>query len=57
MIEPSELDLAALRHDLRRIYKDAGYDGSLQVLYEMMVGANTFAVIIMEEWAREKGQK
>ena len=55
MIEPSELDMAELRHNLRELYKHVGYEGSLQILYEMMKSAETFAIVIMEEWAEERG--
>jgi hypothetical protein len=55
VIEPSELDMAELRHNLRQLYQHVGYAGSMQVLYEMMIGANMFAVVIMEEWAKERG--
>ena len=54
MIEPSELDMAQLRHEMRRLYQHIGYEGSLQALYEMMIGANVFATIIMEEWQKEQ---
>jgi len=57
MIEPSELDLAELRHNLRQLYQHVGYEGSIQVLYEMMKGAEVFAVVIMEEWAKERGSE
>ena len=57
MIEPSELDLAELRHNLRQLYQHVGYEGSIQVLYEMMKGAEVFAVVIMEEWAKERGNE
>jgi hypothetical protein len=49
VIEPSELDLAQLRHEMRKLYQHVGYGGSLQVLYEMMKGAEVLATIIMEE--------
>lgn len=53
MIEPTELDLAQLRHEMRELYGHVGFEGSLQVLYEMIVGANVFAEIIAEEHAKE----
>lgn len=57
MIEPSELDLAELRHNLRELYRQVGYEGALQVWYEMMVGANTFGEVIVEERRKERGQQ
>lgn len=55
MLEPSELDMAQLRHDLRHAYQHLGYDGSVQALYEMLKGAEAFALIILEERAKEMG--
>lgn len=49
MIEPSQLDLAQLKYEMRVMYKHLGFGGSMQVLYEMIVGANTLAEIIAEE--------
>jgi hypothetical protein len=53
MIEPSALDIAQLKHEMRTMYKNLGFAGSLQVLYEMMVGANTLAEVIVEERGKE----
>jgi hypothetical protein len=47
MIEPSELDIAQLRHEMRELYKHVGFEGSLQVLYEMMIGARVMSEIIV----------
>jgi hypothetical protein len=49
MNRPSELDIAQLKHEMREMYGHLGYDGSLQVLYEMIIGANTLAEVIIEE--------
>jgi hypothetical protein len=54
MIEPSELDMAQLRHEFRQLYVHVGFGGSLQILYEMMKGAQTFAEVIMEERQKEE---
>lgn len=51
--EPTELDLAQLRHDMREMYKNLGFEGSLQVFYEMLKGAEVLAEVIIEE--RQKG--
>jgi len=53
MIEPSELDIAQLKYEMRSMYKNLGFEGALQVLYEMMVGANTLAEVIVEERGKE----
>lgn len=55
MIEPSELDLAQLKHEMRTLYVHLGFTESLQVLMEMLVGARTLAEVIVEE--REKEPK
>jgi hypothetical protein len=49
MIDPSELDIAQLKFEMRKMYGHIGFDGSMQVLYEMIVGANILAEIIAEE--------
>lgn len=51
--EPSELDMAQLKADMRTLYRHVGFGGSLQVLYEMMLGARTLAEIIDEEKRNE----
>ena len=57
MNEPSQLDIAQLRFELRQLYKEVGFEASLQVLYEMMVGAKIFAEIITEErWKENESQ-
>jgi hypothetical protein len=53
MIRPSELDLAQLKYEMREMYGHLGYSGSLQVLYEMMLGANILAEVITEERQKE----
>ena len=55
VIEPSELDLAQLRHEMRQLYKHIGYNASLQVFYEMLKGAEVFAEVILEERRKERG--
>jgi hypothetical protein len=49
MVNPSELDLAQLKHEMRQMYRHLGFEGSLQVLYEMLVGAQMLAEVINEE--------
>lgn len=49
MIEPSELDLAQLRHEMRVLYGHMGFEGCLQIVYDMTIGANMLLEIIMEE--------
>jgi hypothetical protein len=54
VIEPSELDMAQLRHELRELYKHVGYGGMIQVFYEMLVGTSICGEIILEERAKEE---
>ncbi len=53
MNEPSELDIAQLRVDMRQMYTHVGFAGSLQALYEMLVASRLLAEVIMEEKAKE----
>lgn len=50
---PSELDLAGLRHEMRQLYIHLGFEGCLQVLYELMISAQVLAEIIIEEKSRK----
>lgn len=45
--------MAQLRHEMRELYGHIGFEGSLQVFYEMMLGAQTMAEIIIEEKRKE----
>lgn len=53
MTDPSELDLAQLKYEMRQMYAHIGFEGSLQALYEMMYGARVLAEVIMEERAKD----
>lgn len=54
MDKPTELDLAALRSDMRKMYKDIGYKGAIQVLYEIIISADTLVDVITEEVKNEE---
>ena len=54
MNEPSELDIAQLKYEMRVIYNNLGFAGSLQVMYEMLVGARILSEVILEERQNEK---
>ncbi len=54
MTEPSELDLAQLRYEMRMMYSHIGLEGSFQVLYEMLVGARVLSEIMVEEKAKNE---
>lgn len=49
MSAPSELDRAALKFEMRQLYLHMGFEKSLQILTEMMIGAETLAEVIVEE--------
>jgi len=53
MNEPSQLDIAQLKFEMRKMYGHIGFEGSLQVLYEMLKGAEVLAEVMVEE--RQKG--
>lgn len=53
MIEPSQLDLAQMKFEMRQMYGHIGYDGSMQVVYEMVIGANLLLEVMMEERQKE----
>jgi hypothetical protein len=55
MIEPSELALAEIRHEFRQLYRQIGFGGMIQVLYEMLKAAEVLSEVVMEERAKEKG--
>lgn len=55
MMKPSELDMAQLKFEFRTLYSHIGFEGSLQVLYEMMLSANTLAEVIDEERTKNSG--
>lgn len=46
---PSELDIAQLKHEMRELYKHIGFNGALQALTEMVIGARVLAEVITEE--------
>jgi hypothetical protein len=54
MNEPSQLDMAQLKFEMRQLYSHIGFEGSLQVLYEMLLGARIMAEVIMEEKAEHE---
>lgn len=54
--EPSELDKAELRQEFRRLYREIGYVGCLQVLYEILKGGELLSEIMLEERGRENGR-
>ncbi len=49
MNEPTVLDIAQLKQEMRTMYKNVGRVGALQVLYEMLFAANILMEVIAEE--------
>ena len=45
----NELDLAALRHEFRQLYRHLGYDESVVVLYELLKSAEVLTEVIVDE--------
>jgi hypothetical protein len=54
-MEPSKIDIAELKSEMQRLYRDAGDTAALQALYEILLGANLLAEVIAEERQRFKG--
>lgn len=53
MNEPSELDLAQLRYEMRVMYTHIGFNGCMQIMYEMLKGAETLSEVMIEERGKE----
>ena len=51
MNEPTELDLAQLKFEMRQMYNSIGRLAAHQVVYEMLLGANVLMEVIIEEGA------
>jgi hypothetical protein len=49
MTEPSELDIAQLKHEMRQLYRAVGFTYALRILAEMVIGAKVLAEVIVEE--------
>lgn len=45
----NELDRAEIRHQARELYRDIGFEGSLEALMESMVFCEELARVINEE--------
>lgn len=53
----NELDLAALRHEFRGMYKTAGYVGALRCLYEILKAGEILSEVILEERRKENNER
>lgn len=53
--EPSQLDEAQMRQEFRRLYREVGLGGCLQVLFEMLKAGEWLSEIMLEEQKKENG--
>jgi hypothetical protein len=53
MPQPSELDRAQLKFEMRQLYRNLGFETSLQILCEMVIGAEILSEVIVEERKKE----
>ena len=49
MIRRTELDIAQLKHEMRQLYQNLGFDGAVQVLSDMLIGARVLGEVMVEE--------
>lgn len=50
---PGPADEAQMRQELRRLYREVGYDGCLQVLFEILKSGEWLSEIMLEERQKE----
>ena len=48
MKEVNQLDQAALKNDFKNMYKDIGYTGCTQVLYELVLSAQILTEVMAD---------
>lgn len=48
------IDEAQLRQEFRRLYKEVGFKGMLQVVYELCISVQICIEVIKEEYSNEK---
>jgi hypothetical protein len=49
---PSELDKAQLKFEMRQLYSNIGFEASVRVLFDMIIGAEILSEVIVEERKR-----
>lgn len=54
MHEPSELDRAQLKFEMRQLYGSLGFEKALCVLVELIIGAEVLAEVLVEEKAKNE---
>jgi hypothetical protein len=52
MSQPSELDKAQLKYEMRKLYQNLGFEMSVKILFEMIIGAELLSEVIVEERKR-----
>lgn len=52
--QPSPLDEAQMMAEFRRLHKEIGHDGCMQVFYELLKSAEWLSQIMLEEQQRGK---
>lgn len=57
LTNPGPLAEAEMRLEFRRLYRELGYAGCLQVLYEILKSGEWLSEIIIEEQAREHNDR
>lgn len=45
----NELDMAELKVQMRQMYREIGYKGSLQALYEILLSGQVLVDVLIEE--------
>ena len=56
MNKPTELDRAQLKNDFKNMYKEIGFGGSLQVLYELLISAEILSEVLAEKMEAKSGK-
>lgn len=53
-IDITELDEAELRHEIRELYNDIGFDGVMSALNEMMIYSRVTLEVLKEEYENSR---
>ncbi len=56
LVNPSPLMEAEMRLEFRRLWREIGEAGCMQVLYEIMKSGEWLSEVMLEEKAKERGQ-
>lgn len=47
------MDEAQLKHEMRIMYREVGFEGAIQVLYEITLSAEILLEVVREEFGKE----